>query len=193
MKTTLRIGLTAAVLAALCGCTSMNYAMQEKFLGNEKRDILVSRVGKARDAQQETQEVFKDALEQFGSVVKFDGGNLQKQYNKLSAELERCEGRAEAVSTRIADVDRVAQDLFREWEAEAKQYKNAEFRRDSEAKLRETQANYDRMLARHAQRRVEDRAGAVGVPRPGALSEAQPEREGPGLAAGRVGEDRDWT
>lgn len=146
MKTTLRIGWTAALLAALGGCTTMNYKLQEKFLGNEKRDILVSRVGKARDAQQDTQEVFKDALEQFGSVVKYDGGDLQKQYDRLSAELERCEGRAEAVHTRIADVDRVARDLFKEWAAEAKQYQNAEYRRDSEAKLRDTQRNYGQML-----------------------------------------------
>ena len=73
------------LLAVLCGCTSLNYKMQEKFLGNEKRDILVSRVGKANDAQKETQEVFKDALEQFNSVVQFDGGNLQKQYDKARA------------------------------------------------------------------------------------------------------------
>ena len=157
MNTILRTGLTAALLAALCGCTSLNYKMQEKFLGNEKRDILVSRVGKANDAQKETQEVFKDALEQFNSVVQFDGGNLQKQYDKMSAQLERCEGRAEAVHTRIADVDRVARDLFREWAAEAKQFKNAEFRRDSEAKLRETQRNYERMLGamRNAEEKIE--------------------------------------
>lgn len=145
MKTTIRIGLAAAVLGVMCGCTTIYYNTMEKF-GQEKRDILVKRVGKARDAQQETQEVFKDALEQFGSVVKYDGGNLQKQYNKLSKELEHCEGRAEAVHGRIEDVDRVARDLFREWAKEAKQFKNAKYRRDSEAKLRTTQRNYDRML-----------------------------------------------
>lgn len=157
MKTTIQIGLFAALAAVLGGCTSLNYKMQEKFLGREKRDILVKRVGKARDAQQETQEVFKDALEQFGSVVKFDGGDLQKQYDKLSAELERCEGRAEAVRTRINDVDRVARDLFREWAAEAKQFQNAAYRRDSEAKLRDTQRNYDQMLAamRNAEGKIE--------------------------------------
>jgi len=156
MKTTLRIGLAAGLLAALCGCTTVYYNTMEKF-GQEKRDILVKRVGKARDAQQDTQEVFKDALEQFGSVVKFDGGDLQKQYDKLSAELERCEGRAEAVRTRIGDVDKVARDLFREWAAEAKQYQNAEYRRDSEAKLRDTQRNYDRMLdaMRNAESKIE--------------------------------------
>ena len=156
MKTEIRMGMLAAMLAAAVGCSTMYYGAMEKF-GQEKRDILVKRVGKARDAQQETQAVFKDALEQFGAVVKFDGGNLQKQYDQMSAELDRCEGRAEDVRTRIADVDRVAVDLFREWQAEAKQYQNAAYRRDSEAKLRDTRRNYDRMLGamRNAESKIE--------------------------------------
>lgn len=156
MKTQIRLGMLVAALAGACGCSTMYYSTMEKF-GQEKRDILVRRVDSARDSQQETQEVFKDALEQFGAVVKFDGGNLQKQYDKMSAELERCEDRAEDVRTRIDDVDRVARDLFREWAAEAKQYQNAEYRRDSEAKLRDTQRNYERMLKamRNAESKIE--------------------------------------
>ena len=57
MKTTLRIGWSLALLALLCGCSTVYYGTMEKF-GQEKRDILVKRVGKARDAQQETQVVF---------------------------------------------------------------------------------------------------------------------------------------
>ncbi|MGD9611425.1 MAG: DUF2959 domain-containing protein [Kiritimatiellia bacterium] len=157
MKTLLRIGGIAALLAVACGCASLNYSLQKKFLGREKRDILVKRVGSARDAQQETQDVFKSALEQFGAVVKFDGGNLQKQYDKTSTELERCEGRAADVRTRIDDVDRVARALFKEWAAETKQFQNAAYRRDSEAKLRDTKRNYERMLEamRHAESKIE--------------------------------------
>ena len=156
MKTTLRIGWAAALLATLCGCSTIYYGTLEKF-GQEKRDILVKRVGKARDAQQETQTTFKDALEQFGATVAYAGGDLQKQYDQLSAELARCESRAADVHARIADVERVARDLFREWAAETKQYQNAQYRRDSEAKLRDTQRNCDRMLAamRNAESKIE--------------------------------------
>ena len=156
MKTLLRIGWAAALLATLCGCSTLYYGTLEKF-GQEKRDILVKRVGKARDAQQDTQEVFKDALEQFGATVQFDGGDLQKQYDKMSAELARCEGRADEVHARIGDVERVARDLFREWAAETMQYQNAQYRRDSEAKLRETRRNCDRMLdaMRNAESKIE--------------------------------------
>jgi len=156
MKTTLRIGWAAALLATLCGCSTIYYGTLEKF-GQEKRDILVKRVGKARDAQQETQTTFKDALEQFGATVTYAGGDLQKQYDQLSAELARCESRAADVHARIGDVERVARDLFREWAAETKQYQNAQYRRDSEAKLRDTQRNCDRMLAamRNAESKIE--------------------------------------
>ena len=59
--------------------------------------------------------------------------------------------------TRIDDVDRVARDLFREWAAEARQFQNPEYRRDSEAKLRQTRQNYDRMLEsmRNAEKKIE--------------------------------------
>jgi Protein of unknown function (DUF2959) len=156
MKTPLRFVGTALILSLLWGCSTMYYSTMEKF-GQEKRDILVKRVSKARDAQAETQEVFKDALEQFGSVVAVDGGNLQKQYNRRRKELERCEDRAEAVGERINDVDRVARDLFKEWKAETKQYQNASFRRDSEAKLRETKRKYERMMEamRNAESKIE--------------------------------------
>jgi chromosome segregation ATPase len=155
MKTSLRFAMLGLV-AVLCGCSSLYYRTMETF-GQEKRDILVKRVGKARDAQQETQEVFQDALKQFGAVVKFEGGDLQRQYDKMAAELARCESRAQAVQERINEVDRVARDLFREWTTEAKQYQNASYRRDSEAKLRETQRSYEQMFAamRNAQAKIE--------------------------------------
>ena len=158
MKSRIQMACGLAVVMALCGCSTMYYSTMEKF-GQEKRDILVSRVDKARDSQQATQEVFQDALKQFGAVVKFDGGDLQKQYDKMSAELTRCEGRAADVKTRIQDVDKVAQDLFREWAAEAKTYENATYRRDSEAKLRDTKQNYARMIG--AMRNAESKMGPV--------------------------------
>ena len=43
------------------GCQSMYYAGMEK-MGYHKRDLMVSDVEKARDAQQEAKEQFKSAL-----------------------------------------------------------------------------------------------------------------------------------
>ena len=161
MKTRiLSVVLSALLLGFLpAGCCLFRpvYYKTMATFGQEKRDILVSRVLKARDAQQDTQQVFKDALEQFSSVVHFDGGDLQKEYNRLSKELERCEGRADEVRSRIDAVEQVSSDLFKEWKSEIGQYQNAEYRRDSEKKLSETRAACDRMLSamRAAQERID--------------------------------------
>ena len=145
MKTRYCLAFASAALALLCGCSSLYYGTMEKF-GYEKRDILVKRVGQAREAQEDTRKTFKNALEQFGSVVAYDGGDLQSQYDKMSAQLERCEARAEEVKASVDAIERVSEDLFREWAQEIRQYANPAFKRDSEAKLRETRRTYDGML-----------------------------------------------
>jgi hypothetical protein len=144
----------AAVLAA--GCRSLYYNAMEK-LGYEKRDILVSRVENARDSQKEAARQFVSALEQFKSVVNFQGGDLEVAYDKLSAELNRSEARAAQVHDRIEAVEDVSNALFREWKAELRQYRNADMRRASERKLTETQARCKQLLAtkRTAESKIE--------------------------------------
>jgi hypothetical protein len=144
----------AAVLAA--GCRSLYYNAMEK-LGYEKRDILVSRVENARDSQKEAARQFVSALEQFKSVVNFQGGEREVADDKLSAELNRSEARAAQVHDRIEAVEDVSNALFREWKAELRQYRNADMRRASERKLTETQARCKQLLAtmRTAESKIE--------------------------------------
>ena len=160
MKTRFLAAVSAILLCTFpTGCFLVRpvYYKTMAVFGQEKRDLLASRVRKARDAQQDTQQVFKDALEQFSSVVHFDGGDLQKEYNRLSTVLERCEGRADDVKSRIDAIEQVSHDLFKEWKSEIGQYQNADYRRDSEKKLRDTREACDRMLdaMRAAQKRID--------------------------------------
>lgn len=134
-----------SIAIALSGCSTAYYAAWEK-LGVEKRDHLVDRVEDAQDAQEEGKEQFADALEQFKSVVEFDGGDLEKYYDSLNSELENSQEAAEEISSRIDDVEEVAEDLFKEWEEEIEQYTNANFKRDSASKLSETRSQYGRLL-----------------------------------------------
>lgn len=139
--------LPIIVLALLAGgCSKTYYSTMEK-MGFHKRDILVDRVGDARDSQTDAQKQFKSALEQFGSVVQLENTDLKKAYDKLESEYERCEKAAEKVSNRIDDVESVADALFDEWQDELKQYKNTDMRRSSKDQLRETKAHYKDMLA----------------------------------------------
>ena len=148
-------GLTSLIVSSM-GCQSAYYKTMEAF-GKQKRDILVSRVEKARDAQQETKEQFQTALEKFSSVVKVPGSELQNKYNQLKAELDKSEASAKEVSKRIADVESVTNALFKEWKSELDQYNSKELRRSSEQKLKQTQDRCDQMIGamKQAERKMD--------------------------------------
>ena len=129
----------------LGGCQSMEYAVKEKF-GIHKRDILVARVGDAREAQGEARQEFKSALEQFIALTGTGGGALQEKYDKLSSAYERSEGRATAVRERIDEVETVARALFSEWKSELGQYSDPELRRLSEQEIAATQRRYQALI-----------------------------------------------
>jgi hypothetical protein len=149
----LALALAAATLA-LGGCETAYYSAMET-VGFAKRDILASRVEDARDSQEKAKTRITDALAEFGRVVSYDGGDLEAQYRRLAAQLEDSEQAADAVRSRIADVESVGSALFAEWQKELGQYSSASLRAKSEQQLRQTRARYDRMLA--AMQRAESR------------------------------------
>lgn len=140
------------LLVSLAGCETAYYNMMDK-VGVHKRDILVDRVEAAQKAQQEGQKQFKDALEQFRSVINVNGGNLENEYSKLNDEYEDSVDAANNIRDRIAKVDSVANALFDEWQGELGEYTNQNLRRESERELKETQRRYARLIG--AMRRAE--------------------------------------
>ena len=145
--------LTLVLLVSLAACQSAYYGTMER-LGVPKREIMVSRISEAQEAQEEGQEQFKDALEQFRSVINFDGGELQAVYDRLDAEFQDSEAAAERIRNRIRAVEDVADALFDEWEDELDLYSNDSLRRDSERQLQDTRQRYQRLLS--AMERAED-------------------------------------
>ena len=143
-----RIKTSLLILAALslAGCSSVYYNTMEQF-GIEKRDILVDRVEEARDSQEDAKEQFASALEQFTTLLNFDGGELQRVYDRLNTEFERSERRAEEVTDRIRAVENVSEDLFDEWEDELDLYTDRNLRDSSERTLRQTRVRYDQLIA----------------------------------------------
>lgn len=141
-----QIFICIAVVMSFSACSSTYYSAMEK-VGIHKRDIMVSRVEKARDSQEEAQEQFKSALEQFDSVVSLKETDLKKSYDKLNAEFEDSKEAAEEVSMRIDKVEEVSEALFEEWEEELELYQNRDLRRSSREQLRRTKARYREMLA----------------------------------------------
>lgn len=146
------------IAVTLPGCDTLYLGAMEK-IGYAKRDILSSRVKAARDAQEEAKQKIQSALEEFGKVVNFSGGDLEDTYKKLNSELESSEERAETVRKRIDDVESVADALFKEWKKELDQYSSANLRRKSEAKYTQTKGRYNEMLA--AMKKAEQRIDPV--------------------------------
>lgn len=148
--------LTLAAAMSLAGCQTAYYGAMEK-LGIEKRDILVDRVEDARGAQQAAKEQFEDALEQFIAVTDFQGGALEAQYRKLKAEYDDSEAKADQVRSRIRDVERVAKDLFAEWEKELGLFTSQDMRRSSERQLADTRSRYGVLIGkmRRAESKIE--------------------------------------
>jgi hypothetical protein len=150
--------LIISSILLISGCQKTYYNTMEK-LGVHKRDIMVSRVKAAQDAQEEAKDQFKSALDKFSSVLKFDGGKLEEKYEELTTEYERSSKKAEEVRDRIDDVEDVSEALFSEWETELAQYTNKNLRRTSEQKLRKTQGQYKQLI--RAMKRVEGKIDPV--------------------------------
>ncbi len=142
----------------LTACQRTYYGAMEK-IGFQKREILTSRVERARDAQQEAGEQFRSALDRFREVVNVEGGELEEKYETLSATFERSEARAEEVSKRIDAGEEVAGALFEEWEAELKQYRDKRLQVESRRTLAETRRLYRDLM--RTMRQVESRMDPV--------------------------------
>ncbi len=142
----------------LSACSSMYYSGLES-MGIPKRELMVHRVEKARDTQEETKEQFKTALEQFTAITNFDGGDLETVYNQLNDEYEASVDQAEKVAKRITDIEDVSEALFEEWNEEIEEYSSASLKRSSKKQLASTQRQYKKLIT--AMKRAESKLEPV--------------------------------
>jgi len=137
--------LLPLLVLSLVGCSTVYYNTMEK-MGVHKRDIMVDRVKAAKDAQQDAKVQFVSAMEQFKSVVKFKGGDLEKEYEKLNAVLMRSEAEANKVHSRVESVEAVSDALFDEWRAEIKKYSSDTLKKSSQVKYDATKRTYEELI-----------------------------------------------
>jgi len=128
----------------------------------EPRDVLITRVEAASEAQQETAEEFRSALEKFKDVVNFDGGDLEKKFNTLSAAYDRSEDAASNVSKRVDRVVKATNTLLSEWRDELSEYHDASIKQRAEAQFDETRIKAENLIAamRKAEKKTEPVLGA---------------------------------
>ncbi|MGL6122730.1 MAG: DUF2959 domain-containing protein [Shewanella sp.] len=144
MKRLIASGLIATSLL-LSGCQSAYYGAMEK-VGYHKRDIMVDRVKDAKASQTNAQKEFSSALEEMQALLNYRDGNIENAYNRAKDEYESAQSAADNVSNRINKVEDVAEALFEEWKAEIGEISKANLRRNSEAKLKETQRSYKQLI-----------------------------------------------
>ena len=146
------------LLITLTACSSAYYKAMDS-IGYHKRDILVHRVQKARDSQEEAKRQFQSALEKFSAITHFKGGELKDKYDNLKSEFDESEAKANDIRYRITEVEDVAGALFEEWGTELEHYSNASLRRNSEAKLSATKKRYAHLI--NAMKRAESKIEPV--------------------------------
>ena len=137
--------LILSLFSMLTACATMYLEGLEK-VGIPKRDVMVYRVEKARDTQEETKEQFKSALEQFTAATNFDGGDLEATYQRLNDAYEASVAKAEEVRSRITDIESVSEALFTEWKQEITQYSSTAMKQSSQKKLSTTQKHYRQLI-----------------------------------------------
>ncbi|MBX3039616.1 MAG: DUF2959 domain-containing protein [Bdellovibrionaceae bacterium] len=146
--------LTLLLILPLWGCQSAiekaarntGYSAYE-LIGIEKRDLLKSRVSKARSEQKEASENFESALDRLKALTAFDGGNLERQYKSLQSAYDRSAEQAGHVRQSIEKVETVAADLYEEWEKEIAEIQTASLKSSSQQKLRDTKKKSDSLVA----------------------------------------------
>ncbi len=132
------------LMVLFSGCGKAYYAGMEKF-GKEKRHILVDNVEDVKDSQTKAQEEFTDALTRIKELYAFEGGKLEKFYDRFKDSYEDCDDRARQIEKRINDVKQVAKDLFIEWEEENAQINDAYMRNNSKKSFRDAKAKYAKL------------------------------------------------
>lgn len=141
---TMKIAFTLCLALALSACGTVQkaqYSALEK-VGIHKRDILVDRIEKTSETQEETKEQFKSAYEELAGLVNIDGSDLEKKYKRMAKAVKASENQAQELDDRITSVNEVASALFKEWQDELNEYQSASLRRTSEANLNSTKQRY---------------------------------------------------
>ena len=152
------LGFVCAAAGLLGACRSAYYSTMENF-GVHKRDILVDRVEEGKESQADAQEQFQTTLERFRSIAGVDLGELEDTYRKFESSYEDCEAEAEEVRDKIESIEKVAKDLFREWETEIEEIHSSDLKRRSRENLALTSKRYEQLIA--AMHRAADKMDPV--------------------------------
>ena len=137
------------VLSLLPGCAASReiYYNAWSKVGQDRRDIFVSRVKSARGAENDAKEDFRTTLEKFQDIAGAKGDmQLETKYKKLQASYDSCKARADKVTDKIQAVENVANSMWAEWAKENTQFSDPAKKAENEKLLGETKLKYEKLL-----------------------------------------------
>ncbi len=129
----------------LVSCSTIYYNTWE-FFGQEKRDILESKMENVESSQESAGEQLQDSLEIIREKFNFKEGELEETYDDLSDDYDNFEKRSRDLDQRISSAQEVADDLFDEWKEEAYALDNRTYRKNSLSKRSKTMKSFNRAL-----------------------------------------------
>lgn len=140
--------LILSLALSACGVAQKaQYSALEK-IGVHKRDILVDRIEKTTEVQEDTKEQVKSAYQELTELVNVGDADLEKKYQVMAKAVKKSEEKANDLDDRINAVDRVANDLFKEWETELEAYTSDSLRATSAKNLATTRNRYAVILSK---------------------------------------------
>ena len=138
---------------SLTSCSTLYYNTWE-LLGKEKRDVLKMNMEDVDDQQKDVEEKVSDTLALIRKNYNFKEGKLEATYDRMKEDYEDAKSLADDYSEQVQKTIDIADDLFDEWEDEAKELSNANYRTTSLKQLRQTKASFKR--SEKSMRRVEN-------------------------------------
>ena len=146
------------VLLNLMSCSTVYYNTWE-FFGQEKRDILESKMENVESSQESASEQLQDSLEIIREKYNFKEGELEETYDDLSDDYDSFEKRSQDLKQRISSAEVVAEDLFDEWKEEAYTLDNRTYRKNSLNKRSQTMRSFN--LALVSTKKVQKKMDAI--------------------------------
>lgn len=145
----MRIYVLLTICLILAGCQSSIQSASNKLkysayelVGVEKRDLFKKEINNTKESQEKAEESFKDALEKLVTLTKSEHKKPEREYRRLESAYEKADERAKEVKNRIAKVDQIANDLFKEWSEEIKSMSSKNLKKQSEKSLSESRERY---------------------------------------------------
>ncbi|MEM9602179.1 MAG: DUF2959 family protein [Pseudomonadota bacterium] len=139
--------LAVMALSLVTGCATTYYSVWET-LGYQKRDILKTRVERARDSQQQAFDRFEAVARASAPLASALDGTVDTagQVQSLRVAYRNAARTASTVRAHIDQVDDVSQALFSEWEAELINTASSTQRSNDHQELAETRQAYNSLI-----------------------------------------------